>query len=113
MKSIIAVFVFFILVNILLLTFFHPHPPDKECMDHVNVLRQKNDSIAHEKLLLSSEITRLNDQADSLKMKTEQSLKTIIQLKKSRNENIQNINRFNADELADFFARVKTDSTAN
>jgi hypothetical protein len=113
MKSIAAVLVFFILVNILLLTFFHPHSPDKECMDHVKALQQKNDSIAHEKLLLSSEITRLNHQADSLKMKTEQSLKTIIQLKKSRNENIQNINRFNADELADFFARVKTDSTAN
>ena len=113
MKNIITVLVFFILVNILLLTFFHPHRPDKECIDQLKVLQQKGDSIAHEKLLLSNEINRLNYQADSLKKKAEQSLKTISQLKKSRNENIQNIDRFNAGELADFFAGIKADSTTN
>jgi lipid II:glycine glycyltransferase (peptidoglycan interpeptide bridge formation enzyme) len=87
--------------------------PKCTCFDAVQTIETKNDSLAKEKLLLDEMIRKMQYHADSLTEKMQQRKQTVLTLKKNQHEKLQSIDHFTHNELADFFARIKTDSTAD
>jgi hypothetical protein len=58
-------------------------------------------------------IERYQFQKDSLMMLAKRERQIISDLKKNKNEKVQAIDSFSADELLDFFAKLKADTTEN
>jgi hypothetical protein len=77
----------------------------------IKSLKEQNDSLVANNLLLDRETKRLQLLADSLQLQVLNKRKVITELKKVKHEKIKAISDYSNDKLFRFFAAFETDSS--
>jgi hypothetical protein len=84
-----------------------------ESFAKVKQLQKENDSLKRNNVELDKKFEMLQEKADLLQQIVLTTNDSIIKLKQKQHEKVSAIDQFRNDELLDFFAEYKTQSTVN
>jgi hypothetical protein len=82
-----------------------------DSLDKVKQLQIENDSLKRNDIELDKKFELLQEKADRLQQIVLTANDSIIKLKQKQHEKVSAIDQFHSDELLDFFAGYKTQST--
>jgi|SRR3954469_1179512 len=86
---------------------------DNNSLTNAKQLKKENDSLKKSNADLDKKFEMLQDKADQLQIIVLTTNDSIIKLKQKQHEKINAIDKLNNNELLDFFAEYKTESTIN
>lgn len=84
---------------------------EQQLQSEIKLLQEQNDSLLKTNIRLEIQASELTNQSDSLTQIYLTEYQTIVRLKSKANEKIQAIDTLSNDELFEFFARFKADTT--